>query len=156
VRFSVSLDHLGLVLLVSFVGFVFFSTDYRAKRLAGKNVSELTYFVSSGTLNLAPSIASHFYNVSRNFLSHEVFEIFSRRLRIYKQNFTRLSYVRMYATSPNFTITVIQLFYFKRATCQHFLHFSRKKTIAKNSIYRVSEKAGPQTHDHNSVKSSPI
>ena len=27
-----------------------------AKRLAEKNVSEMTYFVSSGTLNLAPSI----------------------------------------------------------------------------------------------------
>jgi len=29
---------------------------YRAKRLAGKTVSEITCFVSSGTLNLAPSI----------------------------------------------------------------------------------------------------
>ena len=37
-----------------FVGFGFF--QYRAKRLARKNVSEMAYFVSSGTYNLAPSI----------------------------------------------------------------------------------------------------
>jgi len=37
-----------------FVGFGFF--QHRAKRLAGKNVSEMTHFVSSGTLNLAPSV----------------------------------------------------------------------------------------------------
>ena len=29
--------------------------QYRAERLAGKNVSEITYFVSKGTLSLAPS-----------------------------------------------------------------------------------------------------
>jgi len=40
--------------IVSFVGFSSF--QYRAKRFAGKNVFEMTYFVSSGTLNLAPSI----------------------------------------------------------------------------------------------------
>jgi len=33
----------------------FWYFQYRAKRLAGKNVSEMTYFVSSGKLNLAPS-----------------------------------------------------------------------------------------------------
>ena len=38
VCFCVSLDHFGPVLLVSFVGFTF--SQYRAKRLAGKNVSE--------------------------------------------------------------------------------------------------------------------
>ena len=50
----VSLDHFGFVLLVGFVGFGFF--QYRAKRLAGKNVSEMAYSVTSGTLNLAPSV----------------------------------------------------------------------------------------------------
>ena len=47
--FYVSLDYFGLMLLVTFcwVGLCFF--HYRAKRLAGKNVSETTYFVSSGT-----------------------------------------------------------------------------------------------------------
>ena len=40
---------------ISVVGLVF---QNRAKRLAWKNVSEMTYFVSSGTLNLAPSIRS--------------------------------------------------------------------------------------------------
>jgi len=39
---------------ISVVGLVF---QNRAKRLAWKNVSEMAYFVSSGTLNLAPSIA---------------------------------------------------------------------------------------------------
>jgi len=38
VCFCVSPDHFGPVLLVSFVGFTF--SQYRAKRLAGKNVSE--------------------------------------------------------------------------------------------------------------------
>jgi len=44
----VSLDHFGFVFckLVWF-SLVFF--QYRAKRLAGKNVSEMTYFVSSET-----------------------------------------------------------------------------------------------------------
>jgi len=46
----VSLGHFGFVSLVSFVGFSFF--QYRAKRLAGKNVSKITYFVSSGTSKL--------------------------------------------------------------------------------------------------------
>ena len=55
VCFCVSLDRFGFVLLlVSFVGFVFF--QFFAKRLAGKNVSEMAHFVSSSTLNLAPSI----------------------------------------------------------------------------------------------------
>jgi len=47
--FYVNLDYFGLMLLVTFcwVGLCFF--HYRAKRLAGKNVSETTYFVSSGT-----------------------------------------------------------------------------------------------------------
>ena len=42
------------MLLVGFVGFGFF--QYRAKRLAGKNVSEMAYSVTSGTLNVAPSM----------------------------------------------------------------------------------------------------
>ena len=45
VCFCVSLDHFGFVLLV-LLGLVFFR--YRAERLAGKNVSEMTYFVLSG------------------------------------------------------------------------------------------------------------
>jgi len=46
--FFVSLGHFGFV-FSNFVllGLVFF--QYRAKRLAGKNVSEMTCFVSSGT-----------------------------------------------------------------------------------------------------------
>ena len=47
--FCVSLDHFGFVFF-NFVllGLVFF--QYRAKRLAaGKNISEMSYFVSSGT-----------------------------------------------------------------------------------------------------------
>ena len=40
--------------VVGFAGFCFF--QYRAKRLAGKNISEMTYSVSSGTLNLALSL----------------------------------------------------------------------------------------------------
>ena len=44
--FFVSLDHFGFVLLV-LLGLFF---QYRAKRLAGKNVSKMTYSVSSGTL----------------------------------------------------------------------------------------------------------
>jgi len=44
--FFVSLDHFGFVLLV-LLGLFF---QYRAKRLAAKNVSKMTYFVSSGTL----------------------------------------------------------------------------------------------------------
>ena len=36
------------------LGLVLF--QYRAKRLARKNVSKMAYFVSSGTYNLAPSI----------------------------------------------------------------------------------------------------
>jgi len=51
--FCVSSDFFCFVLLVS-LGLVSF--QYRAKRLAGKNVSEMTYFVSIGRLNLAPSI----------------------------------------------------------------------------------------------------
>ena len=47
VRFCVSLDHCGFTLLVSFVGFGFF--QYRAKRLAGQIVSEMTYVVSIET-----------------------------------------------------------------------------------------------------------
>jgi len=42
------------VLLVSFVGFGFF--QYRAKRLAGKNISKTIYSASSRMLNLALSI----------------------------------------------------------------------------------------------------
>jgi len=41
------------VLLVSFVGFGF---QYRAKRLAGKNISKTICSASSGMLNLALSI----------------------------------------------------------------------------------------------------
>ena len=40
--FCVSLDHFGFVLLV-LLGVVFF--HYRANRLAGKNVSEMTFCV---------------------------------------------------------------------------------------------------------------
>jgi len=47
VSFCASLDHFEFVLIVSFVGFGFF--QYRAKRLAGKNVSNMTCFMSSGT-----------------------------------------------------------------------------------------------------------
>jgi len=55
--FCVSLDHFGfafsnLVLL----GLFFY---YLAKRLSGKDVSEMTYFMSSGTYNL-----THFSSVS--------------------------------------------------------------------------------------------
>ena len=46
VRFCVILCNFGFVLLF-LLGFVSFY--YRAKRLTGKNVSEMTYFVSSGT-----------------------------------------------------------------------------------------------------------
>ena len=49
----------NLVLL----GLVLF--QYRAKRLARKNISEITYFVSSGTLNLALSIT---VNLTLDFL----------------------------------------------------------------------------------------
>ena len=45
VCFCVSLDHFDFVLLV-LMGLLF---QYRAKRVAGKNVSEMTCFVSSGT-----------------------------------------------------------------------------------------------------------
>jgi len=34
------------------------STRYQAKRLAGKNVFEITYFVSSGTYNLTQSVTT--------------------------------------------------------------------------------------------------
>jgi len=54
VYFCVSLDHFGFVLLV-LLGLFF---QYRAKRLAWKNISEMTYFVSSGTVNHAASIHS--------------------------------------------------------------------------------------------------
>jgi len=53
VRFCVCLDHFSFVLLVVSLNLFFF--QYRAERLAGKNVSEITYFVSKGTLSLAPS-----------------------------------------------------------------------------------------------------
>jgi len=46
VCFCVSLGHFDFVLFV-LLGLVFF--QYGAKRLAGQNVSEMTYFVSSGT-----------------------------------------------------------------------------------------------------------
>jgi len=44
------------MLLVSFVGFWFF--QYRAKRLAGKNVFEMTHFLSSGTCLQVPSVTN--------------------------------------------------------------------------------------------------
>jgi len=45
-----SLDYSVLVLLFAFVVFIRFSIlQYYAKGLAGKNVFEMTYFVSSGT-----------------------------------------------------------------------------------------------------------
>ena len=50
--FCVNSDHFGLVLLLSFIGFGLF--QYRSKRLAGKFISEMTCFVSSGRLNLVP------------------------------------------------------------------------------------------------------
>jgi len=56
VSFSVSLDKLWFYVVIV-VAFSFFR--YRSKRLAGKNISEMTYFVLSGTLNLAPSIFRH-------------------------------------------------------------------------------------------------
>jgi len=58
----VSLDHFDCVLLVFFGGGV----QYRAERLAGKNVSEMTYFVSSGTSNLTPSIHRYESTVTGN------------------------------------------------------------------------------------------
>jgi len=46
--FCVSVDHFGFVFSnLAFWGLVFFHC--RAKSLAGKSVSEMTYFVSSGT-----------------------------------------------------------------------------------------------------------
>ena len=48
--FRVSLGHFVLVLLAFVVFDLVF--QYLAERLAGKNVSEITYFVSSGTQNL--------------------------------------------------------------------------------------------------------
>jgi len=50
VLFRVSLGHFVLVLLAFVVFDLVF--QYLAERLAGKNVSEITYFVSSGTQNL--------------------------------------------------------------------------------------------------------
>jgi len=50
---SVILDHFAFVFFkLVLLRLVFF--QYQAKRLAGKNVSEMTCFVSSGTSNVAP------------------------------------------------------------------------------------------------------
>jgi len=77
VCFCVSLDHFGFVLLV-LLGFVFsnfvllgLAFSVQAKRLAGKNVSEVTYFVSSGTQNLAPSIQLGPETFLFSFLPHD-------------------------------------------------------------------------------------
>ena len=50
------LVYITSVLCCQFCWVWFFQQAYRAKRLAGKNVSEITYLVSSRTLNLTPSI----------------------------------------------------------------------------------------------------
>jgi len=52
VSFCVGLDHFDLVLLV-LLGLVF---SVLSQEIGGKKVSEMTPFVSSGTLNLASSI----------------------------------------------------------------------------------------------------
>ena len=65
--FCVSLDHFRFVLLV-LLGLAF---SVQAKRLAGKNVSEVTYFVSSGTQNLAPSIPPGPETFLFSFLPHD-------------------------------------------------------------------------------------
>jgi len=61
--FGVFLYHFYFVLFVFFLGGGF---QYRAERLAGKNVSEMTYFVSSGTSNLTPSIHRYESTVTGN------------------------------------------------------------------------------------------
>jgi len=53
VCFRVTLDHFRFVVLLIFVGFGFSVPSQE------KNVSEMTYFVSSGTQNLTPFIRSH-------------------------------------------------------------------------------------------------